>query len=226
MTTEHASNGSPATGASGRNSESDGLVSATEPRDFTYLLSQITAGDRRAAGQLLPLVYEELRKLAAAKMADERSGQTLQATALVHEAYLRLIDTNAIQHWNSRNHFFAAAAEAMRRILVEAARRKHAAKHGGRHLQVELDDVVQVPPDYAADDLLALDEALTELAAVAPDKAAVVQLRYFAGLSWEEVAACRDVSLATAKRHWTVARAWLYDHLSRAARSEKSGENS
>ncbi len=226
MATEHASHGSSAAASSGRHSKSNGVVSAVERRDVTHLLSQITTGDRRAAGELLPLVYEELRRLAAAKMAEEKSGQTLQATALVHEAYLRLIDTNAIQHWNSRGHFFAAAAEAMRRILVEAARRKHAAKHGGRHVQVELDDVVQIPPNCATDDLLALDEALTELAAVAPDKAAVVQLRYFAGLSWEEVAACRDISLATAKRHWTVARAWLYDHLSRAARAEKSGENS
>jgi RNA polymerase sigma factor (TIGR02999 family) len=164
---------------------------------------------------VLPLVYDELRKLAAARLAAESSGHTLQATALVHEAYLRLVSPDQPQtvEWNSRGHFFAAAAEAMRRILVENARRKRRAKHGGGRRRVDLDDVPAVPCDRA-DDLLALDEALDSLAREDPAKAELVKLRYFAGLTLEEAAACQRVSLATAKRRWTVARAWLYDALS------------
>jgi len=182
--------------------------------DVTQILSRIEQGDPNAAGQLLPLVYDELRKLAAARLASEKPGQTLQATALVHDAYIRLVDIDKAQHWNSRGHFFAAAAEAMRRILVESARRKRRLKHGGGHMRVDLEAALSLVPTGPADDLLALDGALDELAAWEPDKAAIVQLRYFAGLTWEEIADCRGVSVATAKRHWLVARAWLYSMLS------------
>jgi RNA polymerase sigma factor (TIGR02999 family) len=182
--------------------------------DVTRILSQIESGDPSAVEQLLPLVYEELRKLAAAKLIQEKPGKTLQATALVHEAYLRLVDDDQDRRWNSRGHFFAAAAEAMRRILVESARRKRRLKHGGGQGRVDLEGVVSLVPDGPAEELLALDRALGELAAVAPERAAIVQLRYFAGLSWEEIASCQGISLATAKRRWLVARAWLYSMLS------------
>ena len=186
--------------------------------EVTRILDQIQQGDAHAAAQLLPLVYEKLRKLAAQKMAQEAPGQTLTATALVHEAYLRLVasgDGSAPrdQHWNSRGHFFGAAAEAMRRILVENARRKRRAKHGGGRRRVNLDDV-PADPSERADDLLALDDALTALAREEPDKAELVKLRYFAGLTLDEAAACQGVSLATVKRRWTVARAWLFAALS------------
>jgi RNA polymerase sigma factor (TIGR02999 family) len=189
--------------------------------DVTRLLDAAAAGDRRAAADLLPLVYEELRTLAAARMAAEAPGQTLQATALVHEAYLRLVasegsDAPGSPHWSGRGHFFAAAAEAMRRILVEAARRKRRVKHGGGRRRVDLDELATAGPGDRTDDLLALDEALERLAAEEPAKAELVKLRYFAGLTLEEAATCQGVSLATAKRRWAVARAWLYDALSKA----------
>jgi RNA polymerase sigma factor (TIGR02999 family) len=180
----------------------------------TQILSQIEAGDPNAAERLLPLVYEELRKLAAARLAQEKPGQTLQATALVHDVYIRLVDVDKAQHWNSRGHFFAAAAEAMRRILVESARRKRRLKHGGDRGRVDLEAALSLAPNGPTEDLLALDSALRELEAVEPEKAAIVQLRYFAGLTWEEIADCLGISLATAKRHWLVARAWLYSTLS------------
>ena len=180
--------------------------------DVTRVLVQIASGDVNAAEQLLPLVYEELRKLAAAKLAHEMPGQTLQATALVHEAYLRLLGGAADEGWNSRGHFFAAAAEAMRRILVEQARRKGRIKHGGERRRVDLDSgcaVVQPPHD----DLLALDEALTKLGKSEPIKANLVKLRFFAGLNMNEAAAALGISLATAERHWSFARCWLYAEL-------------
>jgi len=192
--------------------------------DVTQLLNAIEHGDPAAAGRLLPLVYEELRRLAAQKLAQERPGQTLQATALVHEAYLRLVGVDDARAWNGRGHFFAAAAEAMRRILVEQARRKRRPKHGGDRQRVELDEAVELhQPAHAGHsptDLLALDEALTQLAAREPVKAELVKLRYFAGLSLEDAAACLGVSPATAKRYWAVARAWLFAALSDAGESD------
>jgi RNA polymerase sigma factor (TIGR02999 family) len=176
--------------------------------DVTRILSAIEQGDPHAAEQLLPLVYDELRKLAGRKLAQEKPGQTLEATALVHEAYLRLVDTEKAQGWNSRGHFFASAAEAMRRIVIDSARRKRRPKHGGDRKRVELDEVLSLADRQ--DDILALDEALTQLAAEEPVKAELVKLRYFAGLSLEEAAACLGISAATAKRYWAVARAWLY----------------
>jgi RNA polymerase sigma factor (TIGR02999 family) len=166
--------------------------------EVTRLLSAIERGDPHAADQLLPLVYEELRKLAAQKVAQEKPGQTLQATALVHEAYLRLLDSERGQDWNSRGHFFAAAAEAMRRILVDNARRKRRPKHGGDQNRIPL-DAVALPVEDRFHDLLALDEALTRFAGQEPLKAELVKLRYFAGLSVEEAAACLGISPITAK---------------------------
>jgi RNA polymerase sigma factor (TIGR02999 family) len=180
--------------------------------EVTQLLNAIANGDPDAASQVLPLVYAELRQLAARKLAHEKPGQTLQPTALVHEAYLRLVGDSQGPHWNGRGHFFAAAAEAMRHILVDNARRKRRAKHGGGRQRVPLDDAVPAPPP-AADDLLALDEALTRLAAEDPEAAQVVQLRYFAGLSVEDAAESLGMSRATAYRHWTFARAWLLEEL-------------
>ncbi|QDU21948.1 ECF-type sigma factor [Urbifossiella limnaea] len=178
--------------------------------DVTRLLDAAAAGDRRAAGDLLPLVYDELRKLAAARMAAESPDHTLQPTALVHEAYLRLVGPADALRWDNRGHFFAAAAEAMRRILVEAARRKGAEKHGGDRRRVELTDV-PAAPEVDGDRLLALDAALTRLAAEDPVAARVVELRHFAGVSVEDAAAALGLSRATAYRHWTYARAWLKD---------------
>lgn len=176
--------------------------------DVTRILSLIEQGDTHAAEELLPLVYEELRKLAAVKLASEQSGQTLQATALVHEAYLRLVGNGNDAQWQGRGHFFAAAAEAMRRILVERYRRKQAAKHGGNWRQVPLDEAdVAVPPlDY---DLLAVDEALDRLAADDPAVAELVKLRYFAGMTIQEAAKVLGVSSRTANDYWTYAKAWL-----------------
>jgi RNA polymerase sigma factor (TIGR02999 family) len=176
--------------------------------EVTQVLAAIEQGDPRAASQLLPLVYDELRQLAAQKLARERPGQTLQATALVHEAYLRLVDTAQAQHWNSRGHFFAAAAEAMRRILVEQARRKQADKRGGGRQRVPLDeaDIAYFPDD---DDILAIDEALTLLAAEDPQAARLIQLRYFAGLSLEDAAALVGISRSSAYEHWAYARVRL-----------------
>jgi RNA polymerase sigma factor (TIGR02999 family) len=180
--------------------------------EVTRILSAIEQGDPHAAGQLLPLVYDELRKLAATKLFNEKAGQTLQATALVHEAYVRLVESAGVTRWNSRGHFFAAAAEAMRRILIDSARRKQRPKHGGGRQRVDLDQAH--PLADPIDDILAFDEALAKLAREEPAKAELVRLRYFAGLSLEEAAACLGISPATAKRHWIVARAFLYDALS------------
>jgi RNA polymerase sigma factor (TIGR02999 family) len=182
--------------------------------DVTRILSAIDQGDPHAAAQLLPLVYDELRQLAAAKLAQERPGQTLDATALVHEAYLRLVDGDQAQHWNGRGHFFAAAAEAMRRILVEQARRKQAIKHGGQAQRCDLNDHLPAP-DAESDDVLALDEALTQLEANDPDAAKLVKLRFFARLSHQEAAAVLGLSRRAADRQWALARAWLFRHLSK-----------
>jgi RNA polymerase sigma factor (TIGR02999 family) len=177
--------------------------------DVTQILSQIESGDPSAAEQLLPLVYEELRKLAAAKLVHEKPGQTLQATALVHEAYLRLVDVDKARNWDSRRHFFFAAAESMKRILIEKARRKQRQKHGGGLRRAPLDDV-EIESPASPVDLLALDEALARLAHEEPEKAEVVQLRYFVGLSHEEVGEILGISTVTAKRHWRYARVWLH----------------
>jgi RNA polymerase sigma factor (TIGR02999 family) len=191
--------------------------------EVTRILSGIEQGDPQAAEQLLPLVYEELRKLASQKLAKEHPGQTLQATALVHEAYLRLVDgepRGSSPPWNSRGHFFAAAAEAMRRILIDSARKKRRRKHGGDRQRLELDELT-VPPNDQAGDLLALDDALKKLAQREPVKAELVKLRYFAGLTLEEAAACLEIAPATAKRYWAVARAWLYAALADAGDSTR-----
>ena len=180
--------------------------------DVTRILSAVEQGVPSAPEQLLPLVYDELRKLAARKMRDEKLGHTLEATALVHEAYIRLVDAENPPHWNGRGHFFAAAAEAMRRILVERARQKNRVKHGGDRCRVDLDQVCPVE-STPSDDLLALDEALARLTLREPSKALLVKLRYFAGLSLEDAAQVLDISRATAKRYWTYARAWLYAEL-------------
>jgi RNA polymerase sigma factor (TIGR02999 family) len=176
--------------------------------DVTRLLSAIEQGDPQASEQLLPLVYRELRELARQRLAREKPGQTLQATALVHEAYLRLVDGQDALHWKSRGHFFAAAAEAMRRILVDNARRKRAEKHGGRLERRGLDEV-EIAAPAPSEDLLALDEALARLDAEDPTKAQLVKLRYFAGLSEEEVASVLGISRATVQRHWRYAKVWL-----------------
>jgi RNA polymerase sigma factor (TIGR02999 family) len=177
--------------------------------DVTRILSAIEEGDAQAAEQLLPLVYEELRKLAAQKMAQEAPGQTLQATALVHEAYLRLVDVDKAQHWNSRGHFFGAAAEAMRRILVDNARRKGSAKRGGDRERVDLEDCFTLndtPPSM----VLALDEALDKLASEDPRKAELFKLRCFAGMSHQDAAAALGISRPTADRYWVYAKTHLY----------------
>ncbi len=180
--------------------------------DITRILSDVARGDAHAAGRLLPLVYEQLRKLAGARMAEESPGHTLSATALVHEAYLRLVGPEDAARWDNRGHFFAAAALAMRRILVEAARRKQRQKHGGdrRRVSLEAAESAVLAP---SEDLLALDEALTRLTDHDPIKAEVVKLRFFAGLTMPEVARSLNISLATAERHWTYARTWLYAEL-------------
>lgn len=182
--------------------------------DVTHILSEIESGDPSAAERLLPLVYDELRKLAAARMTAESAGQTLQPTALVHEAYLRLVGSGDAGRWDNRGHFFAAAAEAMRRILVDAARRKRTEKHGGHHHRVELNDI-PANAELKNEELLALDEALTRLKAEDPLAARVVELRHFAGLSIDDAATALGLSRATAYRHWTYARAWLRDAISR-----------
>jgi len=232
-----------------RGSEPDGfwnprdwLAILSGMSDVTRILSQVEAGDAQAAGQLLPLVYGELRRLAAAKLAHEKPGQTLSATALVHEAYLRLVGGQGTGSqepgasaatsgdetllppgprpldsvsWNSRGHFFAAAAEAMRRILVESARRKQTLKRGGGEKRVDLELVDSLVIDDETLDLVALDEALTRLAQQQPVKAELVKLRFFAGLTMREAAEALGISLATAERHWTFARTWLLAELSR-----------
>ena len=179
--------------------------------DVTQILEQIEDGDSQAAERLLPLVYDELRKLAAAKMGKEDPCQTFQATALVHEAYLRLVDVEKAQHWDSRGHFFAAAAEAMRRILVENARRKLRVKHGGQQ-RIDLDES-QLATEAPPDELLQVHDALDDLAAHDATAAQLVKLRYFVGLSVEEAAEMINVSRTTAYRHWTYARAWLISRI-------------
>ncbi|MEP3478213.1 MAG: ECF-type sigma factor [Fuerstiella sp.] len=179
------------------------------PADVTQILSRIEDGDPQAANQLLPLVYEELRKLASHRMAQEASARTLQPTALVHEAFMRLVGSDAGQEWDSRGHFFAAAAEAMRRILIDSARKRNSAKRGGQSVRKQLqeDDAVLDADDGHT--LLALDEALTELAKTEPELARMVELRYFTGLTIDETAKVLGVSPRTTKRNWTYARAWL-----------------
>ena len=181
--------------------------------DVTHILGRIEQGELQVAGQLLPLVYDELRRLAARKLALEKPGQTLQATALVHEAYLRLVDTDRAQGWNSRGHFFAAAAEAMRRILVDNARRKHSKKGGGERVRVDLDLAVAAT-DERNDELLDVDAALTGLAEADKQAAELVKLRYFAGLSIPEAAAALGISPRSADFLWAYARAWLLRALS------------
>jgi RNA polymerase sigma factor (TIGR02999 family) len=180
--------------------------------DVTRILSAIEEGDPHAAEQFLPLVYDELRRLAAQKLAQERPGQTLQATALVHEAYLRLVGPADAPQWNSRGHFFAAAAEAMRRILVERARSKGRGKRGGDWQRVDFEEL-DVTTSVSADQLVALDDALERLAALDRLAGELVKLRYFAGLALDEAAAALNLSTATAYRHWAYARAWLRDEL-------------
>jgi RNA polymerase sigma factor (TIGR02999 family) len=180
--------------------------------DVTRILSAIEQGDPHAAEQLLPLVYDELRKLAAQKLAQEKPGQTLQATALVHEAYVRLVDVDKIQQWNSHGHFFAAAAEAMRRILIETARRKQNHKHGGDLARRDLDAVDLAAPE-SPDEVLALDEAMQKLAEQDKSAADVVRLRFFAGLPLPEVAKVLGISPRTADRLWAYARAWLHQEI-------------
>ncbi len=180
--------------------------------DVTQILSQIEQGDPSAAEGLLPLVYEELRKLAAAKLANEKPGQTLQATALVHKAYLRLVDVEKVQHWNSRGHFFGAAAEAMRRILLNRARDKRRMKRGGKLHRVDLDKI-EIAIDIPDEDLMAIDEAIEEMAKENQECANLVKMRFFTGLSIDEAGAVMGISTRTAKRHWAYARAWLFDAL-------------
>lgn len=180
--------------------------------EVTRILSQIEAGDRAATEELLPLVYDELRKLAASRMAAESPDHTLQATALVHEAYLRLVDVKGAPSWNSRGHFFAAAAEAMRRILLNQARDKGRLKRGGNRRRIPLDHV-QVATDVPHEDLQAVDECIERLSAEHAECAEIVKLRFFAGMTLEEAAAVCGISPSTAKRHWAYARAWLFDAL-------------
>jgi RNA polymerase sigma factor (TIGR02999 family) len=181
--------------------------------EVTRILSAIEQGEPRAARQLLPLVYDELRKLAAQRMAQEKPGQTLEATALVHEAYLRLVDHDQAQHWNSRGHFFAAAAEAMRRILVDNARRKQSKKRRCERIPLDLDDLAAATSDRL-DDVLDIDAALTALADADPQAAELVKLRYFAGLSIPQAAAALGISPRGADFLWAYARAWLLRSLS------------
>jgi RNA polymerase sigma factor (TIGR02999 family) len=187
-----------------------GILRAME--NVTRILQEIEQGDSAAAEALMPLIYDELRKLANQRLAHEKPGQTLQATALVHDAYLRLVDVEKAQHWNSRGHFFAAAAEAMRRILIERARRKKRVRHGGGRQRVDLESQLCVS-DADDDRLLEVNDALERLSGEEPEAANVVKLRYFAGLTIEETAAAMRISVRTANRHWTYARAWLYDQL-------------
>jgi RNA polymerase sigma factor (TIGR02999 family) len=180
--------------------------------DVTGILQAIEGGDQHAAEQLLPLVYDELRRLAAARLAREKPGQTLQATALVHEAYLRLVDTDKSQHWDGRGHFFAAAAEAMRRIFIDRARQRRSQRRGGMAQRRSLEhlDAAAPAPD---DELLAVDEALQRLQGIDPPKAELVKLRYFAGLTIPEAAQALGISVPTANRYWAYARAWLHEEL-------------
>jgi RNA polymerase sigma factor (TIGR02999 family) len=193
--------------------QTDGACAAK----VTTLLNEVGAGNAQAADALLPLVYEQLRALAGRKMRQERPDQTLQATALVHEAYLRLVDTTKVQLWENRWHFFAAAADAMRRILIENARRRGRLKRGGNLHRIDLDKL-ELSLDGRPDQILALDAALLALAEKHPQKARLVTLRFFGGLTREEVAQALGLSTATADRHWSYARAWLYDHIATGQR--------
>lgn len=193
--------------------------------NVTQLLQRIDSGDGHAAAELLPVVYDELRRLAAAQLGRDPAGHTLQATALVHEAYLRLVGGSGRDEWDHRGHFFAAAAESMRRILVDHARRKNALKRGGGQARHDA-EVYAITLPEPVEDLVALDEALTKLAAEDPDRARLVELRYFAGLTIEEAAETMGVSAATAKRYWTYARAWLFRELSGNDMRQNSGGNS
>jgi RNA polymerase sigma factor (TIGR02999 family) len=179
--------------------------------EVTKIIHAIEAGDQHAAAELLPLVYEELRALAGQRLAQDKPGQTVEPTALVHEAYLRLVGNGTDQKWDHRGHFFAAAAEAIRRILVDAARRKQAVRHGGGRRRVPLQDLQHIT--QSPDDLLALDEALTRFASDEPAKAELVKLRFFAGLSMPEAASALGISVASAERWWAFARTWLFSEL-------------
>jgi RNA polymerase sigma factor (TIGR02999 family) len=182
-------------------------------KEVTHVLSLIEQGDRQAADQLLPLVYDELRRLAAMKLAHEKPGQTLQATALVHEVYLRLVDGEKVRHWDSRRHFFAAAAEAMRRILIDRARDRKRLKRGGGCRRQELDLEMIIHDEASPDDLIDLDAAVVRLAGIDAQAAALVKLRLFAGLTVDETASALGLSRRTAERDWTFARTWLFGHL-------------
>ena len=183
--------------------------------DVTQILSKIESGDQRASEQLLPLVYEELRRLAAARVFQENPGQTLQATALVHEAYIRLVDANSVQHWNSRGHFFSAAAQAMRRILLDRARNKKRMKRGGDRQRIDIDSI-DLAEETADDALLEIDEALEQLASQYNECAELVRLRFFAGLTKAEAADALGIPHRSADRHWAFARAWLQNRLDHA----------
>ena len=183
--------------------------------NVTHILSAIEQGDPHAADQLLPVVYEELRRLAAQKLGQEKPGQTLQATALVHDVYIRLVDVQKAQHWNSRGHFFAAAAEAMRRILIERARRKGRIRHGGGLRRADLLSAEVAEPAHD-EQVLLLDEALARLAAARPQAAEVIRLRFFAGLTLEEIAPLLGLSARTTRRLWVFARAWLRRDIERS----------
>jgi RNA polymerase sigma factor (TIGR02999 family) len=185
---------------------------ANRMNEVTQILSAIEQGDTHAAEQLLPLVYSELRKLAAQRLAQEKPGQTLQATALVHDAYVRLVDVKTIQHWDSRGHFFAAAAEAMRRILVERARQKRTLKRGGGARRIDFDQLSLAVDDPCCE-LLALDDALSELERNDPQAAQLVKLRFFAGLTHQQAADALGITRRSADRLWTLARAWLYQRM-------------
>jgi RNA polymerase sigma factor (TIGR02999 family) len=185
--------------------------------DVTQILNAIEQGDPKAAAELLPLVYDELRKLAAARLADEKPGQTLQPTALVHEAYLRLVGGQSPQDWNGRGHFFSAAAEAMRRLLIDRARHKQTGKAGGGHRRIDLDDIEPALEEGEGGRLLALDEALRQFEAEDPRKAKLVKLRFFAGLTAEQSAAALGVSISTAEKDWAYARSWLRVAIDRAS---------
>ena len=184
--------------------------------EVTRILSAIEQGDPQAAEQLMPLVYDELRKLAAQRLAQEKPGQTLQATALVHEVYVRLVDVEKAQHWDSRGHFFAAAAEAMRRVLIDGARRRTTQRRGGEAKRQPLIGIEAAMPE-SDDELLAVDEALGRLQQIDPTKAKLVELRYFAGMTIPEAAQALGISMTTANRYWAYARAWLHEELSSGA---------
>jgi RNA polymerase sigma factor (TIGR02999 family) len=190
-------------------------VTLTFMSDVTHILSAIESGDPHASAQLLPLVYDELRKLAAERLANEKPGQTLEATALVHEAYVRLVNVDEAQRWNSRGHFFAAAAEAMRRILIDNARRKNRQRHGGEWERADI-ELTSLPTRMSSEELVALDDALVKLQQHDPVKAQLVTMRYFGGMTIEQAAEVLNISRVTAHRYWTYARAWLHQQMTGA----------